>query len=319
MATRSALVLLRWKIKLRYSTALNFIHNNVFNHPLAKWIASNVAVLGLMGAGIAVAQWDEYAVAFVLFFLGSAALGLKAYHWQTDHGITKFLLVICALVGMGASYPITIAKKGTKPWSDVIYRISYVSSLTRDELGRVIVAPSPPTGWDKEQTPGIPAALPVMRPDIVGIIVNPMTPALIFYPLHAVAEKVEADPVLFDIDREDGKTDSLNITQMKFDWLRMDQHAGPTALLDSRDVGTVVRNGHRIFGFVQIACPQCQRIRIYWVYFVYGRGGRYAENTIGAPNLKAISVSISEMRTLGPERFLDTIKGWKPIVQGPEF
>lgn len=69
------------------------------------------------------AQWDEYAVSLALFFVGCVILLLKAYHWKgIDNrpgvsAVLRALLVICAGVGIAASWPITVAKKGDKLWS----------------------------------------------------------------------------------------------------------------------------------------------------------------------------------------------------------
>jgi hypothetical protein len=140
--------------------------------------------------------------------------------------------------------------------------------------------------------------LPEAKPDLVGWIVNPTSPQLLLWPTGAVARSVEADPLLWDIDRDDKTSgDSLIVNQMRYDWIRPDQHGGPSSLLDSRDIQNVVKPGHRIFGYLTLTCPECDRVRLYWIYFVYGQGGWFAEIPKGiAPNPKAIGNSIPLLR-----------------------
>src|SRR5437870_257408 len=99
-----------------------FIHSNILSHPAAKWIAGQFG-WALIGGGITLAQWDEYALALILFVSGSVVLLLKAYHWKgidTWPKIGKALRVVFmlgALIMVVSSYQITLAKKGNKPWS----------------------------------------------------------------------------------------------------------------------------------------------------------------------------------------------------------
>jgi hypothetical protein len=94
--------------------------------------------------------------------------------------------------------------------------------------------------------------------------------------LHDVARDVKADSVLWDIDREDMSTDSMPVYQVKYDWIRTDQGGGPTDLMSLADKN-IAKVGHRVFGFVSVACPYCERPKVYWVYFVYGQDGWYLE------------------------------------------
>jgi len=142
---------------------------------------------------------------------------------------------------------------------------------------------------------------PQVKPDLMVWIVNPIAPQLLIWPLGTLAKDVRSDPLLWDIDRDDTvSSTSLIINEMKYDWIRTDQHGGPSPLLDQRDIQNVVKPGHHIFGYVTVACPDCDRIRLYWVYFVYGQGGWFAEIPRGvAPNPKAIGDSIPSLRAKG--------------------
>ena len=100
----------------------SFIHSNILSHPAAKWIAGQFG-WALIGGGITLAQWDEYAPALILFVSGSVVLFLKAFHWKGIYSWPKigkalrFVFMLGALIMVVSSYQITIAKKGNKPWS----------------------------------------------------------------------------------------------------------------------------------------------------------------------------------------------------------
>jgi len=141
-------------------------------------------------------------------------------------------------------------------------------------------------------------AIPIPEaPDLVVMVVNPTTPGLILFPVHATARDVRSDPVLWDLDREDKSIDSLYVSEAKYDWIRTDQRGGPSAMIDSRQLNSVVKEGHRIFGYITTACPDCEHIKLQWVYFVYGKGGWYSEiMTRISPDPKKISDAIPSMR-----------------------
>lgn len=232
----------------------------------------------------------------------------RARRWFLGFAIVWIIVAICY------QYRVSNSEKETEAWQqgvskklDVIKNNPSYSPYQKQEVEKV-----------RAQIRRGPTNKPNEEPDLVAFVVNPQNPQLDFFPRYAVAEKVEADPVLWDIDREDGKTDSLIIQQMKYDWIRPDQHGGPTPLIDSRDEGSIVKKGDRIFGYIQVACPTCQKIKLYWVYFVYGDGGRFAEiSGPPYPNPKAIAANIPDMKKLGPDGFLNAIAGWVPIGRGP--
>jgi len=185
------------------------------------------------------------------------------------------------------------------------------SGLMRDVMRSVHELPPPPS---------LPRQPTRVEPDIVAVVVNPATPWLVFWPVHATAKDVQANPLLWDVDREDKSLNSLRINQMKYDWIRQDQHAGPTSLLHADDINTVVKIGHRIFGYIQIGCPDCRTIKLYFVYFEYGKGGSYAEIPPGkVPDPRTISEKlIPAIRQDGPQK-LFAIPGlsWVQIHERP--
>jgi hypothetical protein len=92
------------------------------SHRSTRWIASQVG-WAIILAGIGMAQWDEYGVALILFELGSIILFLKAYHWIGIEGwprssrLLKLSFLVSTFVMILVSYPVTIARKESKPWS----------------------------------------------------------------------------------------------------------------------------------------------------------------------------------------------------------
>jgi hypothetical protein len=100
---------------------------NTKTSKLAKWVA-NLAGWSLITAGVALAKWDEYAIALILFEVGIVVLGFRAYYLQTQNKWIRWPLIVLSVVGALVAYPITAAKKGNKPWSDIVSKWTYESS-----------------------------------------------------------------------------------------------------------------------------------------------------------------------------------------------
>jgi len=57
------------------------------------------------------------------------------------------------------------------------------------------------------------------------------------------------------------------------------------------------RDGHRIFGYVTVTCPNCKHVRSYWVYRKLGEGGWYSELTdYRSPDVKKVADAIPVIR-----------------------
>jgi hypothetical protein len=157
------------------------------------------------------------------------------------------------------------------------------------------------------------------KADLKMVLVNSKHPGIILLSTNQPARDVRADPLLWDIDRADRSLDSLDDNVAKYDWIRTDQHGGPTSLLHPDDVRKIVKPGHRIFGYITVACPECERGRVYWVYFTYGAGGWFTER-LGPkyPLPKEVVDIVSRMRADGPDVFLNTIPPTSRIPIQPE-
>ncbi len=113
-------------------------------------------------------------------------------------------------------------------------------------------------------------------PDLELTIFNPTYPAPhVRCTTKVVAYNIEISSFLWNLDGDVSKT--LDIQVSKFDFLRSDQDAQGFALLSDNDAKNKVRDGNRIFGFIQASCPRCQSIKEYWIYFTWGKGGWYAQ------------------------------------------
>jgi len=164
-----------WKSLARF---FNFLHAHTLAHPKVR----RLAALGSAGAtylvGVALAQWDEYALALGCFIIGSSILLLKSYNWEGVNEkpkLSKFLKVLFvagSLIMLVGSYPVALAKKGNKPWSDTIYRWTYIASLTPDDLARVLRLPTPPEDSEEVNTHRVAQILRNPRPIVPTIVVK---------------------------------------------------------------------------------------------------------------------------------------------------
>jgi hypothetical protein len=276
---RSSTLALRWKSKshLLIVTVSDFVHKNVFDHPLAKWIANN-AGWGFLLAGVALAKWDEYAVALVLFVSGSLSLFLKAYHWRTESKALKVVLVLLAFGGIMASWPVTVAKKGTKPWSDAASRWTHIETLTTTEIRMALARLVPRALLALETpTPQEPALPVVPSPDVTLRFVYPKSPALLLVDSpKALARDIKWEIALWNMDLPE-RNDPLPIPASTFDWLRPGDNGGPENLFSSSLVAPLLKPGNRLFGSATVICPNCQRGHTYIVYIVWDEGGWFYE------------------------------------------
>lgn len=61
------------------------------------------------------------------------------------------------------------------------------------------------------------------------------------------------------------------------DYILSESALGPWRILDLSPKGSTVAPGHVIFGYAQVQCLNCQRMRIYWIYLKNGESGWISE------------------------------------------
>jgi hypothetical protein len=85
------------------------------------------------------------------------------------------------------------------------------------------------------------------------------------------------------------------------DFIRPRDYLGPLQIMGQPGVRSLVKNGDRIFGCAMALCSNCRSTRYYWLYFVDGQGGWYAEGK--RPNLQTIAKHLPNI-SQNPEQFL---------------
>jgi hypothetical protein len=163
--TVDAIIRAKRRFGLGIRSAWNFFHQRIMSHRVAKWIASKIG-WGFIVTGIALAQWDEYAVAWSFFEAGSVILFFRAYHWKGIdqwHKLTSWMktgFIIGTVVMFIVAYPVTVARKGDKPWSATV---AHWDILPFHPVVKAFIAPPPLDGLRKASPPPKPPR-PVTMP-----------------------------------------------------------------------------------------------------------------------------------------------------------
>jgi hypothetical protein len=158
----------------------------------------------------------------------------------------------------------------------------------------------------------IPSSRVEIKPDVTLRIVRTKTPSVVVVPADATPQNINVTPLLFDLDGAD-QEHSLNIRPLTFDWIRLDQRGAPMELVNASDN---VKAGHRVFGFISVTCPKCAHVRSYWIYFVYGSGGWYAElPDYKSPDPAKISEALPGLRAKGEAAMTNVPPTRRPITE----
>jgi hypothetical protein len=269
---------------------------------LRHWLASVSLLLewGIpLGAGIAMGQWDEFALALFFFGVASVALALRTIFWKgkQDEPRATIALKILGVVGAGLFFLLLLAT-----WSP-----TWDQYFTIANAPLTIVKPVPLPSWFvySAKTPGI--GKKEQKPDIDMALIYPTDFAILLLNRSSVVlNKPKWSPALWDLDRldTDGRPTILPVPVAEGDWIRPHEALGPEALIS--EVQSLVNPNDRIFGFISVSCPECARTRVYWVYAVAKKGGWFSECKGGYPDLAAISRNIKLIRN-DPDPFLKTV------------
>jgi hypothetical protein len=160
------------------------------------------------------------------------------------------------------------------------------------------------------------AARAAIPPDLKLTFSFPKNPsALATLVKSSVAKTVNVNPIFWDLDALDTMKDkSLSTQSYPFEYIKTDQPGGPVQLLQQGVIGNPVKPGHRIFGFVSVACIDCVTFHAYWIYFRFGEdGGWYAELPPGqAPQMRILADSIPKLSTLTEEALKQSVSPAEP-------
>jgi hypothetical protein len=234
-----------------------------------KWA---LPVLGLVAA-----------ILYLTFFFTTATFGSFRKNYPrlaiTAIGAAAVLLAIGAGIGYTKSSQHVDELRKKDATATVI-------SATKEQVKPTETERPPSTAPAPQRTIDTQAKRPAIapKPDVSVILVHPKAPGVWVNPPNILANKVVVIPFLWDLDLPDRNT-SLTIHRVDYDWIRPDQHAGPTALIPAED-GNVVKAGHRIFGFISVTCPECAKTRDYFVCFTNGDGA--GDQTVGSPEVNVL-------------------------------
>jgi len=128
------------------------------------------------------------------------------------------------------------------------------------------------------------------RPDVA---LTPVFPATIAVTLENRSDTKIARDVLYygafwNVSRPVGDTFQLvGPKSAKIDYLRPRSTAGPMSLEFTYSGGNTepIKQGDLLFGYLSVQCPDCSRVRDYWVLFTVGGSGAYFENGPSEPVL----------------------------------
>lgn len=84
---------------------------------------------------------------------------------------------------------------------------------------------------------------------------------------------------IYDLNvKADGKPFMiLQIPARILDFLNPEDALGPYGIVSLSPRRDAVKDGHHLFGYGQVTCPDCAHFRRYWFYSELGKGGWYAE------------------------------------------
>lgn len=121
------------------------------------------------------------------------------------------------------------------------------------------------------------------QPDVDATIVNPTGLGVIVHNTSKikVARDVKYQVILKNLDHPYLTTFQIvSGTLQEVDYIRPDGNYLPTTLqFISSPASPAVENGNRLFGYLTVQCPDCKRMRVYWILWRYGVDGWYHEGT----------------------------------------
>ena len=108
------------------------------------------------------------------------------------------------------------------------------------------------------------------KPNIAMRLIYPERPAIVLENnSDATAMYIKYTVALFNIGGPDaGKP--LQIPIKVFDFIKEHEIGGPQVIFDPPQIDKTPPKGQKLFGWVQISCPECVKTRYYYTYIHFG-------------------------------------------------
>lgn len=114
-------------------------------------------------------------------------------------------------------------------------------------------------------------------PDVKLIFVHPKQPGVMLLNQSAkTAANIKYGGYIANVSAADPRK-PLPIPFGTFDFLKPNSSSGLYQIFEQPAVANLIKPGDRLFGYISITCPECERTRIYWVSVLWGDGGWYSE------------------------------------------
>jgi hypothetical protein len=151
------------------------------------------------------------------------------------------------------------------------------------------------------------------KPDVTLVFGRPSRP--VFWVLNS-SPKLAREPkyqfLIYNLSLP-GAPDpymNLRIPAKIIDPIRPGRDQGPWTLQSVARKGSEIQEGHHLFGYGEVECPDCEQVHSYWIYAQVGVAGWYAE--IPANETKAILKNLADV-IHGGKDFLTKISNLVPV------
>ena len=118
------------------------------------------------------------------------------------------------------------------------------------------------------------------EPDVTLHFADPKDPRYwVINSSSKLAQNARYELRLFNLDLAgpDGLPTHHPMPVRSIDFVRPGRGSGSYRLRSWATNGTVIQEGHRLFGHATIQCETCPTVHEYWIYVQIGSGGWYAE------------------------------------------
>jgi hypothetical protein len=114
-------------------------------------------------------------------------------------------------------------------------------------------------------------------PDVAMRLVIPTKPAIMLDNKSAYTARMVKYVLAFIYLTGTNAGTPVPVLVATADFIKGHDSVGPENLFDPPQILRSPSEAQKMFGWIQISCPDCVRIRYYWTYIKFGFGGWYAE------------------------------------------